>query len=119
MEDYYKSGRMLLNLSMAVGRLVLAGRELTRLAGQTRTCFDDLGFTQRVTDLISVLKDLNSGKYVRTMVTNTDSDMVLSPGSGTIIEADRLIRFESVPIVTPNGDVLIKALSLEVFSTVD
>jgi ATP-binding cassette subfamily D (ALD) protein 3 len=106
MEDYYKSGRMLLNLSMAVGRLVLAGRELTRLAG----------FTQRVTDLISVLKDLNSGKYVRTMVSSSDNEVPLAPGSGTVIEADRLIRFESVPIVTPNGDVLIKALSLEVKS---
>jgi len=46
MEDYYRSGRMLLNLAMAVGRLVLAGRELTRLAG----------YTARVTELQNVLK---------------------------------------------------------------
>jgi ATP-binding cassette subfamily D (ALD) protein 3 len=58
MEDYYRSGRMLVNLASAVGRLVLAGRELTRLAG----------FTARVTELISVLNDLNNDKYVRTMV---------------------------------------------------
>jgi ATP-binding cassette subfamily D (ALD) protein 3 len=38
MEDYYKSGRMLVNLSTAVGRLVLAGRELTRLAGRIIIC---------------------------------------------------------------------------------
>jgi len=106
MEDYYKSGRMLVNLSTAVGRLVLAGRELTRLAG----------FTQRVTDLIAVLKDLNQGKYVRTMVSNNGEDAPLIPNSGSIVEADRLIRFENVPIVTPNGDVLIKSLSFEVKS---
>jgi hypothetical protein len=49
---------MLINLSSAVGRLVLAGREMTRLAG----------FTSRVTELMSVLDDLNAGYYERTMV---------------------------------------------------
>ena len=44
MEDYMKSGRMLLRLSAAIGRLVLAGRELTRLTG----------FTARISQLITV-----------------------------------------------------------------
>lgn len=60
MQHYYKSGRMLVKLAEAIGRLVLAGRELTRLAG----------FTSRVTELMTVLKDLNSGRYQRTMVSN-------------------------------------------------
>ena len=58
LQEYYKSGRMLVKLAEAIGRLVLAGRELTRLAG----------FTARVTDLLTVLKDLNNGRYQRTMV---------------------------------------------------
>ena len=58
MEDYFNSGRMMLRLSEAMGRLVLSGRELTRLAG----------FTSRVTNFIQVLDDLNEGKYTRTMV---------------------------------------------------
>lgn len=49
---------MLVKLAEAIGRLVLAGRELTKLAG----------FTSRVTELIDVLKDLNQGRYQRTMV---------------------------------------------------
>lgn len=49
---------MLVKLAEAIGRLVLAGRELTKLAG----------FTSRVTELINVLKDLNQGRYERTMV---------------------------------------------------
>ena len=32
-EDYYKSGRMLVKMAEAIGRISLAGRELTRLAG--------------------------------------------------------------------------------------
>ena len=51
---------MLVKLAEAIGRLVLAGRELTRLAG----------FTSRVTELMTVLQDLNSGRYQRTMVSN-------------------------------------------------
>lgn len=33
LQDYYQSGRMLLRLSQALGRIVLAGREMTRLSG--------------------------------------------------------------------------------------
>ena len=104
MQEYYKSGRMLMNLAGAVGRLVLAGRDLTRLAG----------FTSRVFELIEVLQDLNNGKYVRTMVNNNGSSLQLKPGSGKIITVDHLIRFVDVPLVTPNGDVLIEKLNFEV-----
>ncbi len=84
-----------MNLATAVGRLVLAGRELTRLAG----------FTQRVTDLIGVLKDLEQGKFIRTMVTSkeevkNDPDAVpIIPNSGKIIYADHVIKFDKVPLV--------------------
>uniref|UniRef100_A0A4W3H979 ATP-binding cassette sub-family D member 3 n=1 Tax=Callorhinchus milii TaxID=7868 RepID=A0A4W3H979_CALMI len=112
LEDYYQSGRMLLRLSQALGRIVLAGREMTRLAG----------FTARITELMQVLKELNSGKYERTMVSQLDkgsesqSALPLIPGSGKIIILDRVIKFEHVPLVTPNGDVLIQDLSFEVRS---
>ncbi|NWH91289.1 ABCD3 protein, partial [Aegithalos caudatus] len=103
LEDYYQSGRMLLRMSQALGRIVLAGREMTRLAG----------FTARITELMQVLKDLNSGKYQRTMISQEkDGDkkqpLSLVPGSGEIINSDNLIKFDHVPLVTPNGDVLIQ-----------
>ena len=67
---------MLLKLAEALGRLVLAGRELSRLAG----------FTARMTELSVVLKDLNSGNYERSMVSNSSSADVdeFAPGKGTI-----------------------------------
>ncbi|NWU38264.1 ABCD3 protein, partial [Hylia prasina] len=111
LEDYYQSGRMLLRMSQALGRIVLAGREMTRLAG----------FTARITELMQVLKDLNSGKYQRTMISQEkDGDkkqpLSLVPGSGEIINSDNLIKFDHVPLVTPNGDVLIQDLNFEVRS---
>ena len=41
-QDYYRSGRMLVRMAQAIGRLVLAGRELTRLAGYVQLCVRDV-----------------------------------------------------------------------------
>uniref|UniRef100_A0A8C5I1G3 ABC transporter domain-containing protein n=1 Tax=Gouania willdenowi TaxID=441366 RepID=A0A8C5I1G3_GOUWI len=83
LEDYYQSGRMLLRMSQALGRIVLAGREMSRLSG----------FTARITELIKVLKELNAGKYERTMVSQQEKagagekplrcDLCLQVSSGT------------------------------------
>ncbi|XP_034293180.1 ATP-binding cassette sub-family D member 3 isoform X2 [Pantherophis guttatus] len=111
LEDYYQSGRMLLRMSQALGRIVLAGREMTRLAG----------FTARITELMQVLKELNSGKYQRTMLTQ-DKELDLKqatpliPGTGQIVITDNIIKFDHVPLATPNGDMLIKDLNFEVQS---
>ncbi|XP_056379089.1 ATP-binding cassette sub-family D member 3 isoform X2 [Hyla sarda] len=112
LEDYYQSGRMLLRMSQALGRIVLAGREMTRLSG----------FTARITELMQVLKDLNEGKYERTMVSQQDKEtenlprIPLIPGSGRVINVDNIIKFEHVPLATPNGDILIRDLNFEVRS---
>lgn len=101
---YYTYGRMLVKLAEAIGRLVLAGRELTRLAG----------FTARVTQLRDVLKELNEGKYQRTMVPG--SEELFKPNAGRLIFKNNIIKFNQVPLVTPNGDVLIKELTFEIVS---
>ena len=98
---------MLVKLAEAIGRLVLAGREMSRLAG----------FTARMDELVKVLKDLNGGTYQRTMVSNSASaDMDIEVGKGVIAFQDNIIKFENVPLVTPNGDILVKSLSFEVKS---
>lgn len=57
-QQYYNSGRMMFKLAEALGRLALAGREMTRLAG----------FTTRVDMLIDVLDDLDKGYYRKAMI---------------------------------------------------
>ncbi|XP_052688912.1 ATP-binding cassette sub-family D member 3-like [Crassostrea angulata] len=111
LEDYYKSGRMLVRMAEAIGRIVLAGREMTRLAG----------FTARITELIKVLDDISQGHYERTMVSDQNggkekTSSNLKPGDGKIIIQDHIIRFDKVPLVTPNGDVLLQEMSFEVKS---
>lgn len=51
-------GRMMVKMAEAVGRMVLALRDLNRLAG----------LTARVSQLTSVLSEINSGTYQRTMM---------------------------------------------------
>lgn len=104
--SYYTYGRMLIKLAEAIGRLVLAGREMTRLAG----------LTTRVIEIKDVLGDINSGRYERTMICDFKDESIGSPGEGKIVNKDNIIRFEHVPLVTPNGDILIKELSFEVKS---
>ncbi|TRY53663.1 hypothetical protein DNTS_008663 [Danionella cerebrum] len=114
LEDYYQSGRMLMSLAQALGRIVLAGREMTRLSG----------FTARITEIQEVLKELNSGNYERTMITQRikglDEELYapeettpLKPRRGEIIITDNVIKFEHIPLATPNGDILIQDLSFE------
>jgi ATP-binding cassette subfamily D (ALD) protein 3 len=103
MEDYSRNSGYLVNLSQAIGRFILAGRDLTRFAG----------FTQRVSVFFETLESVNAGVYVRTMV---------GEGQGRVVEAGDqkgkkiirhdMIKFENVPVVTPNGDILVKELDL-------
>jgi ABC-type uncharacterized transport system fused permease/ATPase subunit len=45
--------------------------------------------------------------------------MPLIPGSGRIIFQDNIIRFDKVPLVTPNGDILVDELTFEVRSGIN
>ena len=91
LHDYFISARTLIALAGSIGRLILAGREMNRLAG----------FTARVVELINIVKDLGDKKYERTMVSNGGSngseggsgvgaaqDQSLVPYSGKVLEMD-------------------------------
>lgn len=118
MEDYTRYMRLLLVMVRAVSRLVSSGRELSHLAG----------YTSRVAELAKVLEDLNSGTFVRTQTASQDEEGEgevlprIDPvnSRGEVIEIDDsetpIIRFEEVPIVTPNGDVLVRDLTFEIKS---
>lgn len=49
------------------------------------------------------------------MVNNvSNGDVDFGPNKGTIVFQDNVITFEKVPLVTPNGDVLLRELTFEV-----
>jgi len=76
-------------------------KEITELAG----------YTARVSELITVFDDLEAGKFQKTLVSNADSEILASRGK---VEDCERIEFQHVPIVSPNGDVLIRDLNFNV-----
>lgn len=64
MGDYIRNSSMLVNLSKAVGRLVVSYKEVQQLAG----------FTTLVYEMEEVLKDLSNNTYKRVMVAEGKRD---------------------------------------------
>ncbi|XP_047123328.1 ATP-binding cassette sub-family D member 3 isoform X1 [Hydra vulgaris] len=107
MEEYYTTGKILLKMADALRRLSLVDRELSRLSG----------FAMNVASFIDVLNDMKNNCFVRSLVNAEQSKGTVDMScKATFIEKDYIICFDRVPLVTPNGDVLIKELSFEVLS---
>ena len=62
-----------------------------------------------------VARDISTA-YICSFTDHRRPSVPLVPGSGEIVEADHVIRFEGVPLVTPNGDVLVRSMDFEVKS---
>ncbi|CAN9133628.1 unnamed protein product [Alternaria alternata] len=80
-------------------------KEITELAG----------YTSRVSTLLDVIDDIQAGHFEKKLVSSADIEENASVlrGRGIVTEgAD--IEFIDVPIVSPNGDVLVRALSFSV-----
>lgn len=113
MDTYYKSGRLMVKLAESLGRLLLAGREFSKLSA----------YSQRVTQLASAIEDNRKAKTSRppTPLPINESGQPRTstpiPGSGIIEYCDPknpVIQFIDVPLCTPNGDVLVNALNVTI-----
>jgi ATP-binding cassette subfamily D (ALD) protein 3 len=104
--DYIRNSSLLINLAKAIGRLVISYKEIQQLAG----------FTTLVYEMKEVLDDLEKGKFVRTQVIGNEGfkskeahlDSINEMNKGRLVETEDYIKFESVPLVSPNGDCLVK-----------
>lgn len=80
-------------------------REITEMAG----------YTARVCHLLEVFDDVKAGRFQKQLSTKAadpENAQVLS-SRGEVIESDEII-FEGVPVVSPNGEILLKSLSFYV-----
>ena len=118
-ESFVTNRRMLLSSSDAVGRVMFSYKEITELAG----------YTSRVASLLTVMDDIQAGRYEKKLVssaTTSGSKTIAGTANehsfnnadllkdrGTIIESED-IEFINVPIVSPNGDVLVEKLNFSV-----
>ncbi|KAI4266114.1 MAG: hypothetical protein L6R35_006986, partial [Caloplaca aegaea] len=115
-ESFVTNRRMLLSSSDAFGRVMFSYKEITELAG----------YTSRVSALISVMDSIQAGHFEKSLISsalNADADKetkasaVAAPtvlnGRGEIVQSSE-IEFIDVPIVSPNGDVLVEKLNFSV-----
>ncbi|EQB52522.1 ABC transporter transmembrane region 2 [Colletotrichum gloeosporioides Cg-14] len=101
-ESFVTNRRMLLSASDAFGRIMFSYREIMELAG----------YTSRVDSLLEVMNDIRAGRFEKKLVSSsgTDDNEAILKGRGTVVES-KDIEFINVPIISPNGDVLVRALS--------
>jgi ATP-binding cassette, subfamily D (ALD), peroxisomal long-chain fatty acid import protein len=104
-ESFVTNRRMLLSSSDAFGRVMFSYKEITELAG----------YTSRVSALLDVMDDVTAGYFEKKLVSSasTEENAAVLQGRGKIVESES-IEFTDVPIVSPNGDVLVKKLTFSI-----
>ncbi|EAU92657.2 adrenoleukodystrophy protein [Coprinopsis cinerea okayama7 len=104
-EGFVTNRRLLLSSSDAFGRVMYSYKDIAELAG----------YTSRVSQLLETMDDVRKGKFEKALVSTatTEENSQILRSRGEIIESDE-IQFENVPIVTPNGDILVRSLSFHV-----
>lgn len=104
-ESFVTNRRMLLSSSDAFGRVMFSYKEITELAG----------YTSRVSTLLEVMDEIQAGRFEKKLVSSasTDENAAVLQGRGEIIESAD-IEFIDVPIISPNGDILVRKLNFTV-----
>jgi len=112
--DYTTNSSLLINLSKAIGRIVVSYKDVQALAG----------YTTLIHEMDEVLHDLDAGRFRRTQAgKNTEASgsggkelmkLIDTSNVGEVIEGKKHLGFKGVPIITPNGDVLIDSMNFEI-----
>ena len=104
-ESFVTNRRMLLSSSDAFGRVMFSYKEITELAG----------YTSRVSALLDVMEDVAAGHFEKNLVSSasTEENAAVLRGRGQVEESET-IEFTDVPIVSPNGDILVKSLTFSI-----
>lgn len=113
---YTRNSRLLLSLAGAIGRVVLAGKEVTKLTG----------YSQRVSRLQNVLDDLADARAVQKRFESSpdlERDLrlaeLMTPGTLMVGSEDdgpekNVVRFNGVHLLSPDCTILATNLTLEI-----
>lgn len=100
-QSFITNRRFLMGSSDAIGRIMYSYKEISELAG----------YTARVSELLNVFTEISSNRFSKGQLTEERKEILSH--RGTVIESDE-IEFKDVPIVSPNGDVLVKSLNFKI-----
>ncbi|PWN28645.1 hypothetical protein BDZ90DRAFT_218621 [Jaminaea rosea] len=104
-EAFVTNRRLLLSASDAFGRIVSSYKELSEMAG----------YTARVSSLLDTMDEVKASRFEKKLVSSagTEENAAVLRGRGRVEESPNIV-FEEVPIVSPNGDVLVPKMSFQV-----
>jgi len=99
-KDYIKNSSLLISLSKSIGKIIISYKDIQNLAG----------YLSSVNELDQVIKEVSKGEYKRNQVDASLAEKYIGGNVGT----DDFIEFNKVPIITPNGELLIKDINFKV-----
>jgi ATP-binding cassette subfamily D (ALD) long-chain fatty acid import protein len=101
-EQFVTNRRLLLSSSDAFGRIMYSYKDITELAG----------YTARVAELLETFEDIRDDKFQKGLSATADPEMMTKRGE--LSSDSDVIEFDNVPLVSPNGDVLLQNLTFRV-----
>jgi len=94
---YSISNNLLEQGSDAIERILSSYKEVVELAG----------YSSRVVEMLNIFDDMKAGRFQKTkLIAEMDST------AAKLVPDQDEISMENIPIVTPNGDVLVKSMTL-------
>ncbi|KAK9976137.1 hypothetical protein ABG768_021343 [Culter alburnus] len=114
-EAFTTARNLLASGADAIERIMSSYKEVTELAG----------YTARVHNMFLVFDEVQRGIYKRSSATSTAGEVINGSRpemhidgpleiKGKVIDVDKGIVCENVPIITPNGDVVVSCLNFKV-----
>jgi ABC-type uncharacterized transport system fused permease/ATPase subunit len=101
--DYVTARQLLVSAADAIERVMLSFKEVNELAG----------YSHNVYEMVSVFSDVQKGQYQKRAMKSVEGTIDIRRRRGKVAE-DNFVKFDKVPIVSPNGDVLVEEMTFEI-----